>query len=445
MTIGCSREKGEVEVPPGGQLISLVARCKANPPTENGRCNNLIAAAKAANAELEDRGDSLRIQIKPIQDNKDWPEYKTEFELAFQAGKAPDIILSGHEHIGDWASAGLIIPVTKMLGSHPEFEEVIESLWQATEWKGERWGVPQDAEARPLYYSKPLLRKLGWTSEQIESLSERIVKGEFTLEDMLDTGEQAVRAGIVKPGNGWWHRPKNGPDFLYFYLAQGGEILGDGDRLVFDKKAALAVYQILYSASQERSILSPTLLGMEWNDWYSTVSSADRVLFWFGGTWNWANWASNYVSDRGGEDFLFENIGFAAIPAGSTGKPITLTHPLVYAISSQSKHSDLALLVIAKATTSELNTPYAVESGHLGILKSQTEYPPYTSAKFLSKVTPLLEFTTFLPNSPYWSAWSEAFFLGIQAVESGDLKAEEALEVVIDRLENELGENVVIR
>ena len=219
----------------------------------------------------------------------------------------------------------------------------------------------------------------------------------------------------------------------------------NGDALIFEKDAAIAVYRFLYSASQEKNVISRNLLGMEWNEWNTVVSSADKVLFWFGGTWNWADWAANYIRDRGGEEFLFENIGFAPIPAGKTGNPITLTHPLVYMISSQSEHPDLALLVIAKATTKELNTPYAVESGHLGILKSQAEYPPYTSAKFLSKVLYLLEFTTFLPNSPYWSAWSEAFYLGIQAVESGDLRPEEALEVVIDRLENELGQNVVIR
>jgi inositol-phosphate transport system substrate-binding protein len=184
---------------------------------------------------------------------------------------------------------------------------------------------------------------------------------------------------------------------------------------------------------------------MEWNEWNSALSSADNVLFWFGGSWNWADWASNYVRDRGGEDFLFENIGFAPIPAGRMGKPITLTHPLVYMISSQCKHPELAVLVIAKASTKELNSPYAVESGHLGILKSQQGYAPYTRNKFLNEVTYLLDFTTFLPNSPHWSSWSEAFFLGIQAVESGDLSPDEALEVVADRLENELGENVVIR
>jgi inositol-phosphate transport system substrate-binding protein len=114
-------------------------------------------------------------------------------------------------------------------------------------------------------------------------------------------------------------------------------------------------------------------------------------------------------------------------------------------VSSAAENPDLALLVISKATTKELNTTYAVTSGHLGILNSQADYEPYTSAAFLSDVGSILEFTTFLPNSPFFSRWSEGYYLGIQAVESGELTPEEAVDVVVAQLENELGDDVIIK
>jgi len=436
----------EVEVPTGGEMVHIVARCKAAPPHEEGRCNNLVSAVGAANAALAEMDDDRRIDLEIIQDNADWGDYKTEFELSSNAGQAPDIVVSGHEHIGDWAPGGLLVDVTDMLGDYPEFDDVIDALWTSTEFDGKRWGVPQDAEARPLFFNKTKLAELGWSDADIESLPDRIASGEYTWEDMLDTAEEAVNAGVVAEGNGWWHRPRNGGDFLYYYFAAGGEITGEGEALIYDQEAALKVYQMLYSATQERGILSDARLDGDWTGWHTGVTNGD-VLFTFGGSWNWAEWAVNYVVDRGGEDFLWENFGFAAIPgrADGTGEPITLTHPLVYMVSSQAEDPDLALLLISKATVKELNTDYAVVSGHLGILKSQADYAPYTSAKFLSEVLPLLEFTTFLPNSPHWSAWSEAYYLGIQAVETGDLTAEEAVEVVVDQLQNELGDNVVIR
>jgi len=149
------------EVQVGQVLVNIVARCKAAPPHEDGRCNNLVSAVGAANAALAAAGDDHRIELEIIQDNADWGDYKTEFELASDAGKAVDIVCSGHEHIGDWGPAGYLVDVTGMLGDYPEFDDVIDALWTSTEWNGSRWGVPQDAEARPMFYNKTLLAELG--------------------------------------------------------------------------------------------------------------------------------------------------------------------------------------------------------------------------------------------------------------------------------------------
>jgi inositol-phosphate transport system substrate-binding protein len=425
--------------------VNIVARCKANPPVEDGRCNNLVSGIDAVNASLEASGDSRRVALSIIQDNADWGDYKTEFELASDSGQAPDIIVSGHEDIGTWATSGIITDVTDMLGDYSEFDDVIESLWASAELNGRRYGVPQDAEARPVYYRKDLLVELGWTQEEADGLAARLASGDYTWEDMFDTAEEAVEAGVVDKGNGWWHRPKNGGDFLYYYYSAGGDLLDASGALIYDKAAALMVYELVGEAV-ERDILVSTRLDGDWTNWNTGVAIGD-VLFWFGGSWQWADWAVNFVADLGGEQYLFDNVGFGPIPAlaAGTNQPTSLTHPLIYMVSSDTEHVDLALLVISKATTKELNTEYAVASGHLGILKSQADYAPYTDAVFLSQVGSILEFTTFLPNSPFFSAWSEAYYLGISAVESGDLTPAEAVDVVVDQLENELGDNVIIK
>ncbi|MEE8375907.1 MAG: extracellular solute-binding protein [Acidimicrobiia bacterium] len=434
----------EVEVPTGGELVTIVARCKAAPPVEDGRCNNLLSGVVAANATLEAAGDSRRVQVETIQDNADWGDYRTEFELASDAGQAPDIIVSGHEDIGTWATSGIIADVTDMLGDYPEFDDVIDSLWASTELNGRRWGVPQDAEARPLYYRMDLLLELGWSQDEVDSLPARLASGEFTWEDMINTAEEAVIAGVVDPGNGWWHRPSNGPDFLYYYYAAGGELLDESGALIYDTAAAQLVYEFVGDAVA-RDVLVSTRLDGDWTSWNSSVANGD-VLFWFGGSWQWADWAVNFVLE-GGEEYLFETTGFGPIPAlaGGTNKPITLTHPLVYMVSSATENVDLALLVISKATTTALNGDYSVASGHLSILNSAANYEPYTSSEFLADVGALLEFTTFLPNSPFYSSWSEGYYLGLQAIESGDLDPAGAVEVVVAQLQNELGDNVIIR
>jgi inositol-phosphate transport system substrate-binding protein len=399
----------------------------------------------AANAQLAEDGDDRRVEVQIIQDNMDWGDYLTEFELASSAGEAPDIIVSGHELIGTWATSGIITDITDQIGDYPEFDDMVPSLWASAELDGKRWGIPQDAEARPLYYRKDLLLELGWTQAEVDSLPADLASGAFTWEDMLDTAEAAVAAGVVDEGNGWWHRPVNGNDFLYYYYSAGGELLDDSGALIYDQAAAQQVYELL-SGAVDRGILSDTLIGTSWADWNSVVANGD-VLFTFGGSWQWNDWAVNYVVDPGGEEYLFDNLGFGPIPAlaGGTNEPTTLTHPLLYMVSSDTEDTDLALLVISKATTKELNTEYALASGHLAILTSQADYEPYTSSEFLAEVGALLEYTTFVPNSPFFSAWSEGYFLGISAVESGTSTPAEAVQIVVDQLQNELGENVIIR
>lgn len=436
----------EVEkVAPGMEMVTIKARVRAKPPMEDWRGNNILMAVPEVNALLEARGDSRRLQAEVIQDNMDWGDLVMEFVLATDAGEAPDIWLTGHEFIGAQAEGGRIIPLDDMIGDHPEFANVIDNLWDSVKYKGKIWGIPQDAEARPIYWNKPLLRKLGWSDGKIEALPENIRKGEFTLYDMLDTAKEAVDRGIVGKGKGFWHRPRNGPDFTAFYYAFGGETIDSATgKMVFDREAFKKYYQFFWDASQVYKVTE--VLGVGWGDtWHPNVSGG-KVLFFLGGTWQWAEWAEIFVKDLGGEAFLFENFGFGLVPAAEKGgRPNTLTHPLAYLISSQSKNPDIALALLAKVTTDEANTRHAINSTHLGILKSQADYEPYKKSRILSETLYMLDYTTYLPNNPNWGPYSTITYEALAAVEAGELTPEEALAFAEDGLKRELGDKVIIR
>ncbi|MEE8592964.1 MAG: ABC transporter substrate-binding protein, partial [Candidatus Bipolaricaulota bacterium] len=182
------------------ETITITVRCRAKPPMEDWRGNNFILAAEGLNADLEAAGDPRRVEVVIIQDNIDWGDYVTEFVLSYVANEEPDIWLTGHEYIGVQAEAGRIIALDELMKDFPGFNNVIESLWDSTSYKGEIWGVPQDAEARPLYFNMALLSELGWTANEIAALPGNIEKGEFTLYDMLAVGKEAVDKGVVADG-----------------------------------------------------------------------------------------------------------------------------------------------------------------------------------------------------------------------------------------------------
>ena len=349
------------------ETVDITIRCKASPPEEDWRCNNFAEVEEQVEADL-----GIDINLNLIQDNVGWDDYKTEFLLAADANEAPDIILSGHEDIGAWGPAGLILPLDDIIPEYEEFADIVPALWESQKFEGTTFGIPQDAEARPIFYSKLLLRDLGWSDEEIESLPDRVVSGEYTFEDMLATAQEAIDEGVVESGNGYWHRTGNGFDWLIYYLGMGGEVMTEAGEMVVDRDALLATYELIGSFTSS-GVTRPDMIGVDGNTvWHPTVAAADQVVFSQGGTWNWANWAVNYgVSDdlEQSRQFLLDNIGLILFPAMGTGEPITLTHPLSYMIYSGSEHPDVAMALIAAITTPEANNRHAIDSFHLGILK----------------------------------------------------------------------------
>ncbi len=422
---------------------------------EHMRADAAYEAARKLNEELKKEGKDVKIVVKAYLDSSSWGNYKKKFTLAAAAGKAPDIVLSGHEDIAVWAHNGYIIPIAKNVSEvkklAPEFADVIDSLWKPCQWHGKVWAVPQDTEVRPLFFSKTKLKELGWTDKEIAELPEKIKNGEFTLDDMIKVAKEAVKKGVVKKGYGYWHRPRKGGDFIQYYFSYGGYLYDPKtDKLVVVKDALKKWY-----AFQRRCVTSgitpENYIGTPWKVWHDTVSH-DKVLFWNGGIWQWADWAQNYVKDLGGEKYLFAHVGYALQPSGIKGKHGgTLSHPLVYMITSykasrRPKENDkYVLMLLEKMTTKEINTKHAISSTHLGILKSELNYPPYKNNKFLSSVSYMLNYSYYQPNHPMYGALFDILWNGMVAAENGRMTPEAAAENAIQQIKFELGDAVEIK
>jgi len=323
------------------------------------RMTNLEAAVEYLNAALEAEGADVRVALEAEFDTTDWDPYLRRVLLAFQSNNAPDILQASTALIGTWAPAGFIAPLDEYVSQFDQFDDVVETLWNSVTFDGQIYAIPQDTEARPLYFNKTLLAELGWSEEEINGLPERIVTGEFTWDDMLTTAQQAVEAGVVEAGNGYFHRPVNGPDFAMWYRAFGGEVLDDSSgQLVFSSEAALRYFTWLRNAI-DADVLDENRLNNDWQLYHQPVT-AGEVLFVSGGTWNWAEWSNQYVADRGGQEWLFENFGFAPQPAWQEGgEPITLSNPQGYMVSASSEHQDLAARLIAHTTVPEFDAKHA--------------------------------------------------------------------------------------
>lgn len=428
-----------------GQIVKLTAWTIGPDAPSFYRRDNLIAAADKLNAMLEKEGSAQRVQVEAtFESGGQWDAYKQKFTLAAEAKQGPDIVLSGHEDLAPWSSAGYIVALDDWVKKYEQqLADVYPALWPAMKYKGKTYAIPQDTEARPMYYRKDLLAKLGWSKEKIDGLPEAVKKGEWAFPDLVDTAKEAIAKGVVESGKGWYGRPTRGNDHYMFYYQNGGQMQDpESGKLIIVKDALEKHFQLHYDAVKTHKITPENFLGSDFRQWHETVT-AGKVLFYNAGTWTWQEWIKTYKVP---EQQQWDTVGFTLIPAAQkAGKPTTLSHPLAYMVTGLSKNQELAFRLLTAATTPELNSKHSVESAHLAVLKSQEKDPTYQKDKLLLAAGYMSEFTTFIPNHPKFGSYDEVLWRLLSAVEAGQMTPKDAVAVATDELQAQLKDELTVK
>lgn len=412
-------------------------------PTADYRIDNIKMAADLMQREAAVRGEELKITVEG-QTWAGWDDFKQAVTLAAESKTAPNIIVSGHEDIGTWSKSGLLRPVEDYVDLEAwPLSQIYPNLLEVATFDGRLWGIPQDAEARPFFFSKPHLKAIGYTDGQIEALPAKVASGEYTLYTMLDDVKKMQDQGVVEKGKGFMPRPSNGTDYWQFYQSFGGEMTDkDSGKLLLDRQALTDMYQFFVDAV-DKGVVPSTYLGMAWDTWHDAVAH-DKAGAWHGGTWHKAEWESKW----GLKDF-FGQIQYSLIPAGNErGHANSVTHPLVYLLSTAGTDDDAAISaeLISNASEPRLNALHAVKSGHLAIGEAEASVPLYANDRWATLATKdLLPHTNSIPNDPDFGLYWKAMYKGLEASWTKTSSVADAVKAVETEVRNALGDKIVIR
>ncbi len=409
-------------------------------PNDNYRVDAIEMAADILERERAIAGEDLNITVeKKVYPG--WDDFKQALTLAAEAGNAPNIVVTGHEDIAPWSQSGLIVPAEDYLNLDAwPINDIYENLMEIASYGGVVYGLPQDAESRPFFFWKPHMKAIGYSDEDLEALPARVQAGEYTLANVLEDAKKMQDAGVVQPGYGFYPRPENGPDYWQFYTSFGGVMEEDG-KLVLDKAAMQRFYQFFADAAAA-GVTRKNHIGTPTDQWYSEVPSG-KVGIWHGGTWHYAR----YVNQEGLQDF-FGNVAFTLIPAGEGGKANTLTHPLVYLLTSGhgEEQTNIAAELIKIASEPRINTLHAIKSAHLGIAHQQSNIDLYSNDRWAREATErLLPHANAMPNNTNFGVYWSAMWKGLESAWTGQKTPEQAVSDVEAELRNSLGEAIVIR
>ena len=408
------------------------------------RSGNVEKAAEQLNAALEVEGSDMRVKVEVTQSPAPgFDEDALQLLRVYGIGQGPDMFVQAHEWICAFVEDGFVLNLEEHIEANAEhFEGIFPSLWESTKCQGERYAIPQDAEARMFFYNKGLLRQAGYDDAFIESLPDRVLSGEVTMDDISDIAKQVVDKTDAEYGI--LHRPSVGPDYIMPFHSYGNSFVDEESGSLLLEPDKLEAAFGWFERNVQNGVTPANNTAMEWDALRAEFYANNNAAFWMYGIWDLGSRAFPTYGLPQDEAEFNKGWGWTAAPAVEKGgKPGSLTHPIIYAVSADVEHPELAVRLLGFASDADLNTDHAVTTTHIGIKEEQLEDPRYQEAWPLARATELLEYTKFLPNDPGFGDLNRIIYQALQGVESGRLSAEDAALFVVDEAEAQLDDVIV--
>jgi inositol-phosphate transport system substrate-binding protein len=407
------------------------------------RPGNVLKAADRLNKELAAEGSNKRVEVVVHESPaKGFDDDALELLKVFGIGKGPDMFIMAHEWVCAFQADGFALKLDDDIAKYPQyFGTIYPSLWQSVKCPDGTYGVPQDAEARMFFYNKKLLREAGYDDKFIESMPDRTMSGDLTMDDLLDIAKTVVTK--TKAKYGILHRPNKGPDYIMMFQSYGNTFVDPATGHLLLERGKLKAAFGWFERGVKEGVIPANNTAMDF-DALRKEFYTGNAAFWMYGIWDLGTYAFPTYGLPKDEKSFFADWGWIASPSATKGgSASSLTHPVVYVISSKVKDPELAVRLIGHASDADLNTDHAVSTTHLGIKPEELQDPRYAAAWPLAKASDLLKITKFLPNNPQFGDLNGIVYKAMQGVETGRLSADEAADFVIDEATSSLKDVIV--
>jgi inositol-phosphate transport system substrate-binding protein len=422
--------------------LELWSRADPSGPLRPG---NIVKGAERLNAALKKEGKTDQVEISIHESPAaGFDDDALQLLKVFGIGQGPDMFIAAHEWICAFQQDGFALKLDDYIAKdQQQFGTIFPALWNSVSCPDGRYGIPQDAEARMFFYNKNLLRKAGYDDAFIEGLPDQVMKGQFTMDDLIDLAKKVKDKTGIKYGI--LHRPNVGPDYLMIFQTFGNTFTDPATGNILLEKAKLQSAFGWFEKGVKSGVIAANNTSMEFNDIRAQFYKENNALFWLYGIWDLGSVAFPTFGLPKEEGPFFKDWGWIAAPAAQKGgSPSSLTHPVIYAVSAKTKYPELAVRVLGYASDPDLNTDHALGTTHMAIKSEQLDDPRYKAAWTLSKAADMLKITKFLPNNPQFGQLNGIIYKAMQGVETGRLSAADAADFVVDESSSTL-KNVIVK
>jgi arabinogalactan oligomer/maltooligosaccharide transport system substrate-binding protein len=235
-----------------------------------------------------------KVDVKYV--NVPFGEASNKFKNAAGGGSgAPDVMRTEVAWVADFANLGYLAPLDDTAAVDNK-DDYLPQAWGSTQFDGKTYAVPQVIDTLALFYNKDLLKKAGVEVPQsVEEIKNSTA--EFQKND--------VTPFYLRGDDPYW--------FLPFLYGEGGDMLdAEAKKITIDDEPGAKAFAVMKDLVDSKAAVTDTTNG--WENMQKSFKDG-RVAMMINGPWAIEDTLAGKQFE-GKED----NLGVAAVPAGSAGQ-----------------------------------------------------------------------------------------------------------------------------
>lgn len=311
----------------------------------------LIPEFEAAQAE-QGRDVTVEFEAQGVDDE----DYKTKIALDLQSGGGADVIGMDGIWVGEFAEAGYILPLNQVGGDDVDswegWDQIPDAVQSALSFEGERYGIPQGADGRVVYYNRDLFEQAGLPTEWQPTSWQEILDAGQALAQLDGVTPIQLNAGVPMG------EATTMQGLLPMLVGAGGEVWSDDMWLgaTPELREVLELYRSIYVDDQlGDAVLQQEAAG---RDTSFQLFADGQIGMLFEGDYFWRSVINPEegtapMADRD------ETVGYALIPAASPGAGIngqdfvSMSGGTGRVLNPSSEHPEIAWELLAFMNSAE--------------------------------------------------------------------------------------------
>ncbi|NUN15833.1 MAG: extracellular solute-binding protein [Myxococcales bacterium] len=348
---------------------------------EQAALEQLVAAYNA-------QGGPVTVEAVPVP----YDAFVDKISVTVPRGKGPDLFIFAHNLIGEWASTGVIEPITPW--APPELlKQFIPSTVKALVYEKSLYGLPLAFKSIVLFYNRQI------TPNPPQTMAEMILAAKAATHP-----EQGRYGLVVEAAKLYFHAP-----WLFGY---GGSLFDDSESPKVDTQESIAAMQFARRLVRDEGIVPPGLTGFM----VASIFSEGKAAFALSGPW---------FRGEIGKDIDY---GVATIPTldnGAPPKPFLGSEAILLSKMSANKPEAMDF---AKFLSSDSSALIRAKVGKQPVANiSVYEHPDVQADPMMAVFKAQAQNAVIMPASPAMQAMWSTYDAALQKTLFGDTEPSQAL------------------